>query len=375
MPSVNQSFASEEGLSMHSFETLEMELQREVAILEGEARQGQNQAATLTSEAVDEAKELLRLFGIPFVQSPSEADAQCAILQRLGLVDGIVTDDSDILVFGGDTVFRYAFSHHHELELYNMEDVKTELGLDHDGLIFLALLLGGDYAEGIKKVGPRAALDIVSEFSGPNGMHQFKAWLRAFQAGNEDYEMVLTPPSAPFVKKHKKLLQTIVLPASFPNPSVLDAYQNPTIDNSKEQFEWGWPNLAGLRQFALDKFGWTKERVDTNLLPVIQIYTAALSDTQPKIETFFTHTSIHGHKPTQKNASSKPQSKATAASRRKRVAGSSSNTPNEQNVAKTPKKRARAETNPTPDTLADAPDNELTDVALPPIKKLKEAEE
>jgi DNA excision repair protein ERCC-5 len=373
VPSVNQSFVSEEELqrsSLHSFEDLEVELQREVAMLEGEARQGQNQAVTLTSEAVDEAKELLRLFGIPFIQSPSEADAQCAALQCLGLVDGIVTDDSDILVFGGDTVFRYAFSQHHELELYNMEDVKTELGIDHDGLIFLALLLGGDYADGIKKVGPKAALDIVTEFPGPQGIYQFKSWLSSFQNGREEYDMILVPPSASFIKKYKKLLQTMVLPASFPNPSVLDAYQNPPVDNSKEPFSWGWPNLAGLRQFALDKFGWTRERVDTNLLPVIQIYTAALSDTQPKIETFFTQVSIHGNK-------SKSSSSKSSSGRRKRTSPSQSDDPKDSGdkiSGKSQKKRPRSSMADALDSLFDSSTADLLALDDPPAKKSKPSE-
>ena len=375
MPSVNQSVVSEEEVqrvSLRSFENLEEELKREVTMLQGEAIQGQNQAVTLTSEAVDEAKELLRLFGIPFVQSPSEADAQCAILQNLGLVDGIVSDDSDILVFGGDTVFRYAFSQYHELELYNMEDIQTELGLNHHSLVFLAMLLGGDYADGISKVGPKVALDIVTEFPGPDGMAHFKSWIQAFQQGHEDYDMVLAPPSAPFVKRYAKLLSTIKLPESFPHPSVIDAYQNPSVDPSKEAFSWGWPNLAGLRQFALDKFGWTKDRVDTNILPIIQRYTAALLDKQPKIETFFTQTSIHGRKRTG-NAST-PNKRAPP-----RTTSEPLNT-SEPSSSKTSNRKKRGRTQPSAvqimETIGDSNETEEAEsqdavASLPPSKRYK----
>lgn len=379
---LNYSVISEEEtqrVSTKSYDDLEAELRREVASLEQEAKQGQNQTVVLTSEAVDEAKELLRLFGIPFVQSPSEADAQCAALQMLGLVDGVVSDDSDILVFGGDVVFRHAFSSQHDLELYNIEDIQSELGLDHDGLIFLALLLGGDYAEGLHKVGPRAALDIVTEFPGAQGMLDFKSWLHFFQQDETAHhnDRVFATPSAPFLKKHGKLLRSLKLPESFPNPSVLDAYQNPSIDPSREAFSWGWPNLAGLRQFALDKFGWTKERVDSTLLPIIKIYTAALNDAQPKIETFFSNVSIHGYKPSKSKSPKQPAARMRDASSGVTAstedATVSTVTADEVEGARNRKKRGRAKRAALPSTVTEA--DESQDETTPKRTKTTTSEE
>jgi len=52
---------------------------------------------------------MLQLFGIPWVESPSEAEAQCAFLEMHNLVDGIVTDDSDVFLFGGKKIFKNIF--------------------------------------------------------------------------------------------------------------------------------------------------------------------------------------------------------------------------------------------------------------------------
>lgn len=48
--------------------------------------------------------QALRAEGVDYVVAPYEADAQLCFLEREGFVDGIITEDSDLLVFGCKTV-------------------------------------------------------------------------------------------------------------------------------------------------------------------------------------------------------------------------------------------------------------------------------
>ena len=48
------------------------------------------------------------MFGLPYIIAPMEAEAQCAWLDAADLVDGVVTDDNDVFLFGGQHVYRYA---------------------------------------------------------------------------------------------------------------------------------------------------------------------------------------------------------------------------------------------------------------------------
>ncbi|KZS15801.1 DNA repair complementing XP-G cells-like protein [Daphnia magna] len=70
-----------------------------------------------------ERPELLRLFGIPFLVAPMEAEAQCAFLDEAGLTQGTITDDSDIWLFGGRRVYKNFFNKGKFVEFFEAEDI------------------------------------------------------------------------------------------------------------------------------------------------------------------------------------------------------------------------------------------------------------
>jgi DNA excision repair protein ERCC-5 len=128
---------------------------------------------------------MLRLFGIPYITAPMEAEAQCAALGALGLVDGIITDDSDVFLFGGKRVLKNMFNQSKTVECFLLPDLARELGLERDTLIRLAYLLGSDYVEGLPGVGPVVAMELLREFPGEDGLHKFKDWWRKVQMGKD----------------------------------------------------------------------------------------------------------------------------------------------------------------------------------------------
>jgi DNA excision repair protein ERCC-5 len=79
-----------------------------------------------------------------------EAEAQCAFMEQSNLVDGIVTDDSDVFLFGARSVYKNIFDDRKYVETYFMKDIEKELGLSRDKIIRMAMLLGSDYTEGIR---------------------------------------------------------------------------------------------------------------------------------------------------------------------------------------------------------------------------------
>lgn len=103
-----------------------------------------------TFEMRDECKQLLDLMGIPYVQSPGEADPQCAILTRSESVYAAASNDSDLLVFGATKLIRFMSSNatFEEISLKGLRKVlKLEVdlfSLSDDEIVSLADTLGAE---------------------------------------------------------------------------------------------------------------------------------------------------------------------------------------------------------------------------------------
>jgi flap endonuclease-1 len=61
----------------------------------------------VTPKHNEEAKRLLRLMGVPVVEAPTEAEAQCAELVKKGKAWAVGTEDMDALTFGAPVLLRY----------------------------------------------------------------------------------------------------------------------------------------------------------------------------------------------------------------------------------------------------------------------------
>ncbi len=142
-----------------------------------EARKYAQRALFLTNEMVDEAKRLLDAMGIPWVQAPSEGEAQAAYMASRGIAWAAGSQDYDSLLFGSPRLVRnLTITGRRKLpgreeyvevnpEVIELNDVLRALRLkDRAQLIDLAILLGTDYnPEGVPGIGPQRALRLIYE--------------------------------------------------------------------------------------------------------------------------------------------------------------------------------------------------------------------
>lgn len=65
-----------------------------------------NKCLDVTTDLAYELILTLRSEGIDYLVAPYEADAQMAYLNKMGLVDAIITEDSDLILFGCQKVTK-----------------------------------------------------------------------------------------------------------------------------------------------------------------------------------------------------------------------------------------------------------------------------
>ena len=275
----------EDALTETELFALQQKLAEEQQSMVAEQKKVERFAATLTDQMYQECQELLQLFGIPWVVSPGEAEAQCAFLDEYGLCNGIITDDSDIWVFGGKNVYKNFFERDKYCESFCLNELTKHFGLTREKMIQIAMLTGSDYTEGIHDIGPVTSMEVLAEFPGEgiDPLLNFAKWWREINGTCKIEGKFIK------VSKTREKLKRFQLPSEFPNPDVFDAYMKPNVDTSKEKFSWAVPNFIAARDYASDKFGWTKYKTDQILKPVIRKMTATgqNAEFQSRIDNYF----------------------------------------------------------------------------------------
>ena len=114
----------------------------------------------------DDCKKLLQLMGVPVVLAPCEAEAQAAALAKAGKVYATGTEDMDAVTFATPILVRkmaFANASKSMVQTIDYRKAVQGLGLTHDQFVDLCILLGCDYCDTIRGVGPKTALKLIRE--------------------------------------------------------------------------------------------------------------------------------------------------------------------------------------------------------------------
>jgi flap endonuclease-1 len=138
-----------------------------------EARKHAQASSRVDEFVISSSKELLGLLGIPWVQAPSEGEAQAAHMVAKGSATYAVSQDYDLLLFGAPVLVRnLTVSGKRKVrgrtitvspEKLFLKEVLDGLNLTREQLIQIGILVGTDFNEGVRGIGPKKAIQVVNE--------------------------------------------------------------------------------------------------------------------------------------------------------------------------------------------------------------------
>ncbi|KAJ5211253.1 DNA repair protein (XPGC) [Penicillium cf. griseofulvum] len=224
---------------------------------------------------IKRSKDLIERFRFPWHEAPGEAEAECARLQQAGIVDAVMSNDVDALMFGSSfTIMNFSkesgsgSSSATHVTCYTMgqDGHPSNIPLDRPGMILFAMLSGGDYLpSGIPKCGSKLAAEIAKAGFGEDLLQELASQADVDAGLNEwrerlQYELEENE-SGYFTRKHP----AVRVPASFPDRKILEYYAEPKVSSDEEmtflrsRLAQAWDNdidPLAIRTFAADHFEW-----------------------------------------------------------------------------------------------------------------------
>ncbi len=202
------------------------------------ARRYAQMTSKLKTYMVDDSKRLLTELGIPWIQAPSEGEAQAAYMTTKGTADYCGSQDYDSLLFGATRLVRnVTVSRRRRVprrntyvevfpEVMKLGSVLKELEITREQLIDLAILVGTDFNPGVKGVGPKTALKLIKK----HGCLE---------------DVIPTLKTIECVADYKEIRDV------FLNPDVTDDYN----------LKWNTPNSKGVVDFLCRERDFSEDRV------------------------------------------------------------------------------------------------------------------
>ncbi len=199
------------------------------------------QSSKLTGEMIEDAKKLLDAMGLPYIQAPSEGEAQAAHMTHSD-VYAVGSQDWDCLLFGAGRMVRNLTSRKTRktsgggtkkvsVERIELESVLEQLDISREKLVWMGVLMGTDFnPDGVKGVGPKTALKLVEKY--------------------DNFEQILEDEKVDWKGENDPDI-------------IIDFFMDPPVE--EVDYSFGNPEPERIRQILVTEHDFSEKRVDSGL--------------------------------------------------------------------------------------------------------------
>lgn len=119
---------------------------------------------------VNEIKQFLKLIPVPFLTAEFEGEGLCCQLNKMGIVVGVYSSDTDCLAYGAELMLNNIIYEYDEgkksyfVTALRYSDVLEKLSFNPNQLLDLMIMCGCDFNTNIPKIGPKRSFKIITDY-------------------------------------------------------------------------------------------------------------------------------------------------------------------------------------------------------------------
>lgn len=227
-----------------------------------EAYSKATQSSKIDEEMLEEAKKLLDAMGLPYIEAPSEGEAQAAYMTSSdypGDIYAVGSQDWDCMLFGAETMVKNLTTRKTRktssggkkqvsTQRIRLENVLDQLEVSREKLVWMGVLMGTDFnPDGVHGIGPKTALKLVKQYD-------------EFEELMEDEKVEWESENDPY--------------------RILEFFMDPPVDDTGYSFSE--PDPERIREVLVDQHDFSEDRVNSG----IEKLEKALESRQSGLENF-----------------------------------------------------------------------------------------
>lgn len=136
----------------------------DIEFIEKEIEKIKSQNISISSDDILKLKELFDILGVQYFQALQEAEQTCSYMSHWGLVDGVLTEDSDVIAYGIDLFISKINTFNGDCTLIESPNLLDKLEFSKEQLLDFCIMLQCDYNQRIPKIGPVASYKLLQEY-------------------------------------------------------------------------------------------------------------------------------------------------------------------------------------------------------------------